>query len=120
MTAEEWVYTINQLVGKTRAGRITWHFDTTGHAAQADVGGFKITFEFAALRVDQQIVAQPDSLKVTLRSVTGARLADLGEAEAKTMAGEADELALRTLFAAIVVEPHRQAIDDFRKALTDL
>jgi hypothetical protein len=120
MTAEEWVVTLNQLITKTRVGRLCWSADESGQASRAAVGGFTLTLEYVALEVHQAIRPRPDSLVLTLRNTAGETVALLNEAECRATPSQADNLALAQLFEAVVVEPRRRAESDFRQALGEL
>jgi hypothetical protein len=120
MTTEEWVYTLNTLITKTRGGKIAWKPSPDVGGAVALVGDLEVHFLFKGLKVNGEPVAQVESLKIELRRPGGAVLAELSHEEAKAAGGQVADLALQNLFAAVVVEPRKQAIEDFRKALGEL
>ena len=120
MTADEWVQMLNQLVSKTRDGRIDWRTDSQGNRSQANVGAYIAALDYVVVRSNQRLLPQRGSLALSLFTSDGRRIVTLTEAECAASPGQADDIALRTLFEAVVVEPHTKAIEGFRSALSDL
>lgn len=120
MTGEEWLVTLNQLISKTKAGKVDWRHATGESFARASIGDFELKLDYVALRVNQDIVPREDSLALSLCTTAGAKVARIDQEQCKALGHPATFTALKQLFHAVVVEPRVKAIADFRAALGDL
>ena len=116
----ELIVTINKLIGKTREGKLSWEVPPGGGRCALVGEQHRVRFEFGVLVVNQEVQPRPGSLKLTLELLTGEPLAAITEDEMARVQGQVGVLALRQLFAVLVVAPHRGQIDTFRSALEEL
>ncbi|HAZ63896.1 MAG TPA: hypothetical protein DCZ72_09860 [Armatimonadetes bacterium] len=121
MTPDEWVLTINKLIAKTRDGRVVWQDRKDKTGRQARVGEHVAVFTYKVKPGGPgKREPVPGSLALALATATGQVYERLTESEAKATPHPADEVALRSLFDAVVDEPVSRQADDFMKALDDL
>lgn len=121
MTPDEWVLTINKLIAKTRDGRIVWQDRKDQKGKQARIGEHLAVFLYQVRPGGAgKREPVPGSLSLALSTTSGQVFERLTESDAKATPHPADEVALRSLFDAVVDEPVGRQADDFMKALDDL
>jgi hypothetical protein len=120
MTELEWVQMVNQIISKTRGGKINWQHESGGRRSRAVVGEFVAVLDYVIVRTNDRLLAQRGSLSLAVCTQDGRRVVSLTEADCANTPSQADDLALRSLFEAVIIEPHTKAIEGFRSALSDL
>ncbi|MBI2299639.1 MAG: hypothetical protein HYU66_11980 [Armatimonadetes bacterium] len=120
MTHQDWVVTINKLIGKTREGKLEWTPTAAGGRCAKVGESHQVTLDYGVALISQEMRLRPGSLQLTLALASGEPLARVTEEELARDDPQVGLLALRQLFHTVVVQPREGMVDRFRSALEEI